>query len=361
MVTTTIENNAMMFLSELESLAFSNVYQYFDFKVSLTIGEILSETYYPNELGFVEIKGLNSLLLPYISMPDLNALYDLSKYEPLSVQIQCTDQSGTTQFQIYVYYNMLTSNHKVSEGLILSRYQEVVTAPGREEFFSFIAGKTTVLSIEAAYWDGDNARYKTKTNTIAVQDVCNYTHVRASVSHIAEELIIPAESILYYDISVKNDEGSEDKIRYKIDRYRKRSQTTFLYHNTFGMPETITFVGLQRYEPEFNNNLVSMLYNEKQVDADFKDIRTVYSGYMLPEKYDSLIDMLSSSDVRLLEDGQNVPIVFTDIDFSHRRIGNERINVSLTFRPSIRQSGRFIRPDTLKSRVFDKTFDYTFD
>ena len=53
----------------------------------------------------------------------------------------------------------------------------------------------------------------------------------------------------------------------------------------------------------------------------------------------------------------------TDIDFSHKRTGNEKINVSLTFRQASRLHLAFERTgdNGIYGRIFDRTFDNTFE
>lgn len=78
-------------------------------------------------------------------------------------------------------------------------------------------------------------------------------------------------------------------------------------------------------------------------------------------KYKALIDMLTSP-VQRWYDTPSLPmeIIITDIDFTHTKMGNQRVNVNLTFCPASRKHQVFDRY-SFRGGIFDYTFDRTFE
>lgn len=355
-----IQNGVSYYLYDVEQITFSQVDQYAEVRLSLaTAGEILSETYYADTAGEVVLRDLPALLIPYFTLPDISQLKNDYRCNSLMMTLSVKDASGTFTLNLYPYYCRIVMDGVVAEGVIQTRYKSVLTAPGREEFFPFISGPNCTLKLGVAYLQNQTAKYLVKD--ISLAGMAGYTSLRLSLARASELSGISQDAILYYIATLTNASNVANQVKYVVDRRAYRRQTTFLYYNCFGLPETITMLGLQTEEPELESETVRLLQREKQINVKLTDSRTVNSGYMQPDKYESLMDMLESPDIRLLEDGRNIPVVITDIDFSHQRIGNERISVSLTFRPAIRPSGRFVRANPLKGRIFDQTFDYTFD
>lgn len=355
-----ILDNAQFFLYDIEELTLNNVIERVEVDISLNkFGEILKETYYPDESKRVVIYDLPALFLPYFSFTDISGIPESTFCSALKATIHAKDSSGELNLNVTVYYSRKMVGGAVGDNVILNRYKTVATASGREEFFSFYATDGIQVRLGVAYLQNGMAKYTVKnfTTTGMLGPVC----LRVSPKRVSLFAGIVEESILYYIVTSTTAAGASDQVKYVMDRRNYRRQTTFLYYNCFGLPETITMLGLQAEEPELESEIIRLLQREKQINVKLTDSRTVNSGYMQPDKYESLMDMLESPDIRLLEDGRNIPVVITDIDFSHQRIGNERISVSLTFRPAIRPSGRFVRTNPLKGRIFDQTFDYTFD
>lgn len=355
-----ISNNLKFFLYDVKEITLSEVADYAEVRISLaTAGEILTETFYPDEAGTVTLRDLPSLLRPYFALPGLDSVADTVRCNPLQVTLRAADSNGPLTLYLDACYSRMPLDMLVPGGYILSRYKEVLTAEGREEFFPFAAGSGMELQIGVAYLDGGAARYVRKQ--VSTAGMAGFMACRVSAQRVASLAGVQADAVLYYLVTLTNAEGVADRVKYVVDRRARRRQTTFLYLNNFGVPETITLLGLETEEPELEGDTVRMLDRERRINPDLVQGRTVNSGYMQTDKYESLKDMLTSPDIRLLEDGRNIPVVITDIDFSHQHIGNERISVSLSFRPAVSPYGKFSRTNPLKGRIFDQTFDYTFD
>ena len=127
------------------------------------------------------------------------------------------------------------------------------------------------------------------------------------------------------------------------------------------MPETMAFTGLVEYSPELEGDPVELLQRTVRTSSKYIDSRTVNSGYLDTRQYGKVLDLITTDSLQLYNTETSTEVVTTDIDFSHKRTGNEKINVSLTFRQASRLHLAFGRTGNIRERIFDKTFDNTFE
>lgn len=155
----------------------------------------------------------------------------------------------------------------------------------------------------------------------------------------------------------------KDKVRFINDKRLYRNITNFIYRNAFGMPETMAFTGLVEYSPELEGETVELLQRTVRTDAGYIDSRTANSGYLDTRQYGKVLDLITTDSLQLYNTETSTEVVTTDIDFSHKRTGNEKINVSLTFRQASRLHLAFERTgdNGIYGRIFDRTFDNTFE
>ena len=163
---------------------------------------------------------------------------------------------------------------------------------------------------------------------------------------------------------VKQKDGTvKDKVRFVNDDRQYRNVTNFIYRNAFGMPETMAFTGLVEYSPELEGDPVELLQRTVRTSSKYIDSRTVNSGYLDTRQYGKVLDLITTDSLQLYNTETSTEVVTTDIDFSHKRTGNEKINVSLTFRQASRLHLAFERTgdNGIYGRIFDRTFDNTFE
>lgn len=113
--------------------------------------------------------------------------------------------------------------------------------------------------------------------------------------------------------------------------------------------------------PELEGDIADLTKQKRRFSPFFNDLRTVNTGYLDENKYKALVDMLTSP-VQRWYDTPSLPmeIIITDIDFTHTKMGNQRVNVNLTFCPASRKHQVFDRY-SFGGGIFDYTFDRTFE
>lgn len=162
---------------------------------------------------------------------------------------------------------------------------------------------------------------------------------------------------------MKKDGAVKDKVRFINDKRLYRNITNFIYRNAFGMPETMAFTGLVEYSPELEGETVELLQRTVRTSSRYIDSRTANSGYLDTRQYGKALDLITADSLQLYDTKTLTEVVVTDIDFSHRRTGSEKINVSLTFCQASRLHLAFGRTgdNGIYGRIFDRTFDNTFE
>ena len=353
-------DNGSYFSGNLEKLLITQINSSVD--IDVKVGDYTAmdrEKFYPDSFGQVVLHDFGKLIQSYFSFPDLSNTADFYSIEPLKVLLSCQDKTSTVYRTIYVVYSKAkVSMSTPATGMIYSRYKKnVYTALGREEYIPLYAEENSALKLGVAYLSDNNPKYIMKD--ISMDNRSGMMACRVSLSRIASLFNLPASNILYYDAMV-SDGTKGDKLRYMVDDRSYKNATNFLFLNNFGIPEAITLTGIVEYEPVLEGDILSLLDKDIRANPGIVDVRTVNSGFLSNDKYNALMDMLTSADIRVHGDGALRKVVITDIDFKHRKTGYERFSVTVTYRPAERCYAVFERLGDNTPRIFDKTFDYTF-
>lgn len=356
---TDLINDAAYFSGNMESLTVTGVDGYLDVRLKAGDMTAIEERFYPMA-GKVALYDLGEVLQEYFSFPDLAVSEDICLMPSIEVSLRFQDSDTVLERTFRVYYSRCrVTPVEVVSGRFYSRYRQVDTAVGNEEYVPLCAGDTTVLKVGVAHMENGKARFMTRE--VSLGGHTGMIAVKISLERIASLSGLAAGDILFYDVTVSDGNGS-DSIRYNVDRRNYRNITRFIYLDCFGLPQTLAFTGLVEYAPELDGDIVSLLAGDMRPDARIVDMRTVNSGYLTGSRYEALVDMTASADIRRYEKGTVQKIVVTDMDFTHRLPGNERFAVSLTYRPAERYHGGFERIlDNNGRGIFDQTFDYTFN
>ena len=277
----------------------------------------------------------------------------------LPVTIVVSDGQETVRNSFNAYFSRCRTSVLPSDTLFLTHENTIRTAYDRMEYLTFIVREGISVDIGVAYLNMGKEKYKIISQGL---DGCSgMISVLFSSSRIAEISGVDVPSIIYYDVMLKENDVVKDKVRFVKDDRRYRNVANFIYQNAFGMPETMTFTGLTEYSPELEGDLVELLQKTVRTDTGYIDSRTVNSGYLDSRQYDKVLDMITTTSLHLYDSDTLKEVVITDIDFLHKRFGNEKINVTLTFRQASRMHLAFRRAANIHERIFDKSFDRTFE
>lgn len=350
------------FISEIEEIRISEIKNEL-LNVQILVGdtEIFNENYYASD-NTVKIYETGKILRDYFLLEEPKGISDnviFYHLPPLSVTIVVSDGQETVRNSFNAYFSRCRASVLPSDALFLTHENTIRTAYDRMEYLTFIVREGIAVDIGIAYLNIGKEKYKRISQELDV--VPGMVAFSFSLGRVAEISGIDMSSIIYYDVMLKDNETVKDKVRFINDNRQYRNVTNFIYQNAFGMPETMTFTGLTEYSPELEGDLVELLQKTVRTDTGYIDSRTVNSGYLDTRQYGKALDLITTPSLYLYDTEILKEVVITDIDFSHKRTGSEKINVSLTFRQASRLHLAFRRIGNIRERIFDQTFDYTFE
>lgn len=352
-------NGSYHFSSGMEDFRISDVSGKLSLTMTVDGREALSESYYPDSERTVTVSEPGDIINGYFVLPSLDAGHAWVSLPSAEVRLSLSDELSTAEYTLHVIY----SRYRVSFGvltdfLFYSRYKIKRLRQNSIDYLSFFASQGTKAYLDVIYLEEGGSVQK----TVELDwDVTNRM-VAYNLSPVKVGLMagVPVGSILSYDARITGG-GLSDLVRYVIDRDSHREMHQFLYYNAFGLPESISFTGLVQYDPALEGEVADMRKKKRRIEPFFNDLRTLNTGYLDQRKYKALIDMVTSP-VQMWYDTPALPmeILITDIDFTHTRMGNQRVNVNLTFCPTERKHLVFERC-SFSGGIFDYTFDRTFE
>lgn len=360
MVIQGLDDGGVYFSGNLTDVVITGINEYVDISLSVAGTYIMRhERFYP-VAGEVILSDFDKLINCYFTPADFSALNDFYTGDIRNIYIYCQDKNTAVSRNVTTWYSKSRVSTGVPEpGMIYSRYKNINTAIGREEYLPFFADATTTLHISVAHVRNGVEKYTRKS--VALSGRTGMLAFRVSPARIASLSGVSTDAILYYDVTVTAGTGSTDQIRYCMDRHFYRNTSNFIYLNNFGLPETIALTGLVEYNPELEGEIVSFMQEDIRMTPELLDVRTVNSGYLAVAKYKALKDMITSTDIRAYDTTGQKKIVVTDVDLLHRQNGNGKFSVTVTYRPSEHSHMEFERIRNDKKGIFDRTFDYTFN
>lgn len=354
-----IINNSYQFSSDMEDIRITDVHEKLTLKMAVDGQEALSEVYYPDGGGTVTICDPGDIINEYFIRPELSGGEDWIAPPPMTVQLFLSDSETTADYTWYVLYSRYRISFESLTGFIFySRYKIKHIRQNTVDYLSFFVSDQTKVYLDIIYLEAGSS--VKKTVELQLPETNRMMAYNVSPVKVGKLANVKADNILSYDARI-TDSTLTDLVRFVIDRRNHREIHQFLYYNVFGLPESISFSGLVQYSPALEGNIADMVKRKRRFNPFFNDLRTVNTGYLDENKYKALIDMLTSP-VQRWYDTPSLPmeIIITDIDFTHTRMGNQRVNVNLTFCPASRKHQVFDRY-SFGGGIFDYTFDRTFE
>lgn len=352
-------NNTYLFSADMEDIRITDVHEKLAFKMTVDGQEALSEVYYPDSENAVVICDPGTIINEYFVRPELGSGDDWIALPPMTVQLSLSDSEAVVEYTLYVFHSRYRVSFEPLTGFIFySRYKIKHIRQNTIDYLSFFVSDKTKVYLDIIYLESGNS--VKKTVELQLSDANRMMAYNMSPAKVGKLAGLRADNILSYDARI-TDGTLTDLVRYVIDRKSHREIHQFLYYNVFGLPESISFSGLVQFSPELEGDIADMVKLKRRFNPFFNDLRTVNTGYLDENKYKALIDMLTSP-VQRWYDTPSLPmeIIITDIDFTHTKMGNQRVNVNLTFCPASRRHQVFDRY-SFGGGIFDYTFDRTFE
>ncbi|ADV44376.1 hypothetical protein Bache_2410 [Bacteroides helcogenes P 36-108] len=352
-------NNAYCFSSDMEDIRITEIREKLNVRMTVNGQEALSEIYYPDTGNAVTICDPSDIINEYFIHPELGGNDERISLPPIMVRLNFSDNQSSVDYTLYVFYSRYrVSFEPLTDFIFYSRYKIKYIRQNSIDYLSFFVSEKTRVFLDIIYLESGVSIKKTVRLSLPESNrMVAYNMSLVKISSLSD---IHYEKIISYDARITNG-ALADLVRYVIDRQDHREMHQFLYYNVFGLPESVAFSGLVQHSPELEGDMADMMKRRRRYRPFFNDLRTVNTGYLDENKYKAVIDMLTSP-VQCWYDTPSLPmeIYIKDIDFTHTRMGNQRVNVNFTFSPANRKHQVFNRY-SFGGGIFDYTFDRTFE
>lgn len=326
---------------------------------------VLEERYYPDANNNVIIHHIGDVLLAYFTRPDNARLTDSRRKLFLNVTISIGSSFSHDQI---VFYSTIKNDIEIDFAFakFLTRYQKKRTSVSRCEFLSFYDNSQSIYLGIAYLHNGEPQFFRFKWKD------CGNTHEGISLDVSLLKMVglvqsgtnhaISDADIIYYEAYSVIGEEVVSEIRFINDKRFFPQEQHMLYYNSFGLPETITFRGADKRSVDPNATYAVMQDEYRKVDSLPVIYDEVNTGYIDRVEADCIEELLISDNVYLYTTtGIDKKIVFTEVNMEKRKPDNVPISYTLTYRPAALKCLEYKSIIYNASRIFDKTFDYTFE
>jgi hypothetical protein len=315
-----------------------------DLDVSFSIqgqDSFLLETYTPDSDEKIYIRDLVKLFLPYISKTTLR--------ETFVINITGKESETTETVTTTVLYGLAEINLD-AEDFLNSNFltllpREKITYPEQKEFLSMIVLESTVVTIKAKRQSG-----ATETKTLNVTTLNQVITIDVSAGVFNDPETIDFIVVL----------ADERKFTYFIRRPSAPDAPQFLFLNAFGVKETFIPAGVVFRENKYENQFGQFSGRYKKYNIELVKEYTANTGVMSEKTADWIEDMFMSKDVFLLtSSGIESEIAISDATVKRSTARDALPAYDIKYRLSKFNQHQYIIGNL--SRIFDDTFDYSFN
>jgi hypothetical protein len=283
------------------------------FEITLSGQSILKEVYTPDSDGKIYIRGLGKFFENYLTGHfDTPTQPDIVKTFAFNID---ADSAGSSTVLLCKAITNQPAEAFFQALFLNLQYRKKITLPESKEFITlYPAGENKKISTRILYWQNDSLVESSVETTISPLDV--FCTINISFAEIAKLFPdIDRSSIVAYFIGF-----GEIAVQYAVDWERYLDIKTFIYLNSFGVPDSLACRGeiYRKGISTFNSSKINDI--EHKFDVKRADTFEVSSGKIYSRsEYLLFREMFTSEEVKVFFAGQYRKIIITD----------ENMNVSL--------------------------------
>lgn len=335
---------AFAFSSALDWVTFATNQKSILFTLAVGGKEVLSETYIPDSDGRITIADLQGVIEPYL----ISNLIEQCSYH---VTDGVSEHSHSFKVQFCAAESSMPAGEFASAYFLSTLMGEKVTAFGRREFVHLVTEESSPVTAVCTYYKEAAGLMTEEVTVRQAVDVNKVVTVEVS-----PELFLKADAEL---------------VRYTV-KAGKRSQTfvldsdcpdaapVLLFTNSFGCQETVYCTGTHSLEPEYARSTAYTDGMFRNYRIEENKVFKANSGVLTHDMALWLDDLFRSREIYLL-DGATTGKEITITESESKR-SNDLDNLPFfTFSYRYAQRNHNILQLPRAGRVFDNTFDYTFE
>jgi hypothetical protein len=345
MIVITKDIPEFLFSSAMDRLVFTTTGS--SAEVTFTCGDtvILDEKYIPDSDKKITVYDLKELFEPYL----LENLVEKCTY----TIDDGTDSSVTGSFTVqYCAAETWLNAKNFMAGYFLTTLQGTkATAEGRKEFVHFYTEETVEVTVEADFYSAEKGLFSLTFHPEIEISLNKINTIDVSPDLFSSD----TGNLLGYTVSA----GSRT-ISFKLVQEEHTPAPALLFTNSFGVQETFYCMGQLALEPEhtFTGAYASGMFRNYEIEENrlFK----ANTGRMSHDMAGWADDLLRSKEIYLL-DGTSTgkEVTITECESKRNNADDELPSFTFTYRYAQRNHNILNTPRA--GRVFDYTYDYTFE
>lgn len=173
---------------------------------------------------------------------------------------------------------------------------------------------------------------------------------------------ITQDHIISYDAYLKNGPSIMDIVRYTINRDEQICRHDLFYYNVFGVPSVMVLTGQRKRTGEYSGTALQKGRSYHMVEKKLVIKSEAYTGYIDSQSRDAAYDLIVSDYLyRCMDNGSWQSITLLDANISESEPTTEPICLKLTYRTSDDDRQLSFRRLPYGQRVFDNSFDNSFE
>lgn len=329
-----------------------------------------NEEYYPNGSGEVLITGLAEVMEAYLQGEKVDVLFNpdsgfrqLDGYVVLEMALYKDGAAtGDVWTQWFYQANARTNVFPGSYVYFLNRFRERMVMTDQLLTMSYIYRGQTLRARVAYYMADGSSAVKTVALTASGMTQGRICMRQYRPSYMAGMVSATAERLIYIVFELMSGGSVIDWMKCTFDHVNREERTGFVFKNMFGVLEHVIFTGQNKRSSELEGSYSWIGRKYRKMHTDLTTSHTVCSGWIDEETHESVKDAIKSDDVRLCEGlvlGDLVTV--TDIDLDYATPRTSPMSAYITYRVADKVQERFRRTRGIADRVFDDTFDHTFN
>ena len=328
----------------------------------------IDEAYAADQSGNITVTNIGDLAMAYISPFSLDGVPAhgtlIAPWCRVAVNVMHEDETTTT-YSTKIYYATARTHIANPEQYMgfLSRSSHKVITTDVPVCLSTAASNTVTLGV--VYKSGMMRYVELPLTTPGQSGIAVYFLTVAYVAQLAAtatEREISAKDIYEIRAMVMSGGMAIDNISFVVDGFHSRNSTVFLFTNCFGCPEAEGFFGADTQNVDMDSEQAFMDNHYRKAWADLTVTNKVHSGHVTRDKFASLHDLAVAPKVYLMRTEDDMEeVTITDIDFGYEKPVTRPQSVAVTYRIAAKTQDVYVRELNPTVRVFDVSFDQSFE
>lgn len=342
------------------------------FAVSDADGSVVAsfdEVYYPNADGELVISGLADLMASYLEGERLSELFNPSRgwteidsFATLTLEFWQGGEKVDECSQVFYQANNRTGVYPSSYPYFMSRFRERTVHDEQVLFLSYLYRGQSLEAGVAYYQEDGRSAYRTLSleNTgVTLGKTCCHQYLPSDLAHRCE---VEPDALIYVEFRLVLGGTVIDYMKCLFDHGHHRQKTAFLFKNLFGVPEMVVMTGVDKRTSELEASFSWMNRRYRKTSTDLATLHTVCTGFIDEETRESVKDAIRSEEVYLVKGVELVDMVtVTDMNLDVEEPRTAPMSAYITYRVSEKVQEKFKRVSVADGRIFDDTFDVTFE